>query len=218
VSPLADCMEGRGVSQGLKDFLRGQYSWRQASTNLEPRVHRRFVRTEPVHVASRSRWEDCHPSFVGEQGKSARRVGPDYPCSRLPAALLSNGRTSRRGRRRPVPRPPSFNGMRPADPRLWLLDSYTAPRLAVGDRTFCLLRDQDVVITSWTDAQISWPRCRALHHRGGSGLLLDDELARAVRNESALAIGYWWGVTDGVVWRWRKILGVGRMDDGDNSF
>jgi hypothetical protein len=84
--------------------------------------------------------------------------------------------------------------------------------LAVGDRAFCLLRDQDVVITSWTDAPISWPPCRALHHRGGSGLLLDDELARADKNESALAIGYWWGVTDGVVWRWRKTLGVGRMD------
>jgi hypothetical protein len=41
--------------------------------------------------------------------------------------------------------------------------------------------------------------------------LLDDELARAVRLESSKAIQYWWGVTDGVVWRWRKALGVTRF-------
>jgi hypothetical protein len=34
--------------------------------------------------------------------------------------------------------------------------------------------------------------------------LVDDELARAVRHESALAIRYWWGVgTKTVVW-WRR--------------
>jgi hypothetical protein len=38
--------------------------------------------------------------------------------------------------------------------------------------------------------------------------LLDEELARAVRSESAAAIMHWWGVTAGVVWRWRKALGV----------
>jgi hypothetical protein len=47
--------------------------------------------------------------------------------------------------------------------------------------------------------------------RGGCGLLLDEELARAVRCESASAIAYWWGASDGVVWRWRKVLGVDRM-------
>src|SRR5262249_52748135 len=35
-----------------------------------------------------------------------------------------------------------------------------------------------------------------------------EELARAVRTESAAAVCYWWGVTPGVVWRWRKALGV----------
>jgi hypothetical protein len=35
-----------------------------------------------------------------------------------------------------------------------------------------------------------------------------EELARAVRTESAAAIRDWWGVTVGVVWRWRKALGV----------
>ena len=41
-------------------------------------------------------------------------------------------------------------------------------------------------------------------------MLVTEELARAVRTESAAAVCYWWGVTPGVVWRWRKALGVTR--------
>jgi hypothetical protein len=43
---------------------------------------------------------------------------------------------------------------------------------------------------------------------GGSSRLLDDRLARPVRSESAAAVAYWWRVSPGVVWRWRKALGV----------
>jgi hypothetical protein len=95
-----------------------------------------------------------------------------------------------------------------------LFGPYQAPRLRVGDRAMCLVRDCLVVITSWSDAPISWPRCRTLESRGGgSGLLVEDELARAIRNESALAIKYWFGVKSGAaVWRWRKALGVARME------
>jgi hypothetical protein len=91
---------------------------------------------------------------------------------------------------------------------------YKAPPLRRGDRAFCLLRDCDVVITSWTDARIPWPRCRALDGTGGgSGLLLDEELARAVRHESAAAVMYWWGASSEAVKRWRRALGVGRADN-----
>jgi hypothetical protein len=41
-------------------------------------------------------------------------------------------------------------------------------------------------------------------------LLVDDELARAIRSESAAALCCWWGVSAGVVWRWRKALSIGR--------
>jgi hypothetical protein len=64
--------------------------------------------------------------------------------------------------------------------RLWH-GPYRAPRLARGDRATCLLRDGDALVAGWTDALIFWPRCRALGSRGGSGILLEDELARAVR-------------------------------------
>jgi hypothetical protein len=70
-----------------------------------------------------------------------------------------------------------------------------------------------VTVTSWTSAPIPWPRCcRPGTHGGGSGLLVTEELARAVRTESAAAVCYWWGVSEGVVWRWRKALGVGLLD------
>jgi hypothetical protein len=67
-----------------------------------------------------------------------------------------------------------------------------------------------VVITSWTDARISWPRCRAIGVRGGSGLLLTEELVRAVRTESAEAIKYWFGVSANAVWNWRQAFDVAR--------
>jgi hypothetical protein len=41
---------------------------------------------------------------------------------------------------------------------------------------------------------------------------VDEELARAVRHESAAAVTYWWGVSAFTVAQWRKALGVGRMD------
>jgi hypothetical protein len=104
--------------------------------------------------------------------------------------------------------------MNDADRVKLLFGPYKAPPLKRGDRASCLVRDCDVVITGWTAARISWPRCRALGDRGGgSGILLDEELARAVRQESAAAIRHWWGVSVGVVWRWRKALGVGRTDN-----
>jgi hypothetical protein len=98
-----------------------------------------------------------------------------------------------------------------------LFGPYTAPPLRKGERAHCLLRDALVVVTSWTDAPISWPRCRALGHRGGSGLLLDEELARAVRCESSLAILHHWGVTGGAVTRWRKALGVWQAGTEDTQ-
>jgi len=92
-----------------------------------------------------------------------------------------------------------------------LFGPYRAPKLRRGRRATCLLRG-DVIITGTSDGRIPWPRCRRIGARGGSGLLLAGELVEAVRRESAAAVCFWWGVSEGVVWRWRRELGVGRMD------
>ena len=84
---------------------------------------------------------------------------------------------------------------------------YHPPPLRRGDRAMCLCRDGDVIIP--------WPRCRRPGtHGGGSGLLVDEELARAIRLESSLAIQHWFGVDYSVVTRWRKALGVPRFNEG----
>ena len=91
---------------------------------------------------------------------------------------------------------------------------YVAPPLRRGDRATCLVRDCDVIITSWTAAPIPWPRCRAMGTRGGgSGILVDEELAWAVRTESAAAIGCWWGANVRAVAWWRRALGVTRTNN-----
>jgi hypothetical protein len=94
-----------------------------------------------------------------------------------------------------------------------LFGPYRPPRLRKGDRATCLYRDCNVIVITWTDARITWPRCKRVEGRGPASLLVDEELARAIRQESAAAVGYWWGVGAGVVWRWRRALGVTKTNN-----
>jgi hypothetical protein len=94
---------------------------------------------------------------------------------------------------------------------------YTPPPLQCGDRTFCLYRDAEAVVTGWTNARIRWPKCRALSCRGGSGLLVTEELQRAVLSESAEALTYWFGVGSHAVWSWRKAFDIPRHGAGGSQ-
>jgi hypothetical protein len=63
------------------------------------------------------------------------------------------------------------------------------------------------VVTGWTDAPVRWPIARPLGVRGGAGLLVTAELARAVRAESIEAMMRAFGVSQGTVSNWRRRFG-----------
>jgi hypothetical protein len=102
--------------------------------------------------------------------------------------------------------------MRAIDRTKLLFGPYRAPRLRKGDRATCLYRDCDVKITGWTNAHISWPCGLPVGTKGRPSLVVDEELARAAQHESAAALWHWWGVSALPVWKWRKALGVDRLN------
>jgi len=93
-----------------------------------------------------------------------------------------------------------------------LFGPYKTPMVKVGDQVSCLGRDADVVIYDWSLAPIPWPLCYYAGTRAaGRGLLVDEELVRAIRQESAAALIHWWGVSASTATLWRKVFGVGRV-------
>lgn len=91
---------------------------------------------------------------------------------------------------------------------------YTAPACQRGDRLYCYVRDCLVAVKRWTDGIIPWPLGRALKRSAGVGIVVEEELARAIECESALAIRYWWGIRSGTtLGKWRRILSVTRKNN-----
>ena len=71
---------------------------------------------------------------------------------------------------------------------------YRGPRLRRGARVQCLYRDKFVIVTGLSAGRIPWPLCKP-PGRAHPGLLVEEELARAIRCESVLALRHWWGAS-----------------------
>lgn len=96
--------------------------------------------------------------------------------------------------------------------RLKLLQSpYIAPSVRRGDTLLDLARGEFVTVGGYSSGPIAWPRKLK---NGRAALIVCDELARAVREESEIAIAHHWGVNVGTVWAWRKALGVHPINPG----
>jgi DNA-binding Xre family transcriptional regulator len=91
-----------------------------------------------------------------------------------------------------------------------LFGPYTAPAVEIGEQIEDEVRGP-VTVSTWSKGRIPWP---CLRTEGRSAFILCGDLARAVRNESSLAIQYWWGVGPATVHRWRKSLGIGHRTPG----
>jgi hypothetical protein len=99
------------------------------------------------------------------------------------------------------------------EPPKLLYGPYRSPLAKPGD----WLVDERlglVRVIGWTDARLSWPK---LAQRGPASPVVTEELARAIRKESALAVSYWWGVSKDRVQRWRRELDVGRVTPGTSA-
>jgi len=89
---------------------------------------------------------------------------------------------------------------------------YNTPRFKYGAKVVCEVRGE-VTIVGMTDGRIQWPLAR--RGRGNSSPVLYKDLVRAVKREAACAIKHWWGVGASTVNKWRRALGVLRMNEGD---
>jgi len=90
---------------------------------------------------------------------------------------------------------------------------YYPPRVGVGSELFCEIQGY-VRCRKWSDGPIVWPRACAPGRNGRPAYVLCGDLIRAVRCEASLAIQHWWGVSESLVSRWRKALGVDQFNEG----
>ena len=96
--------------------------------------------------------------------------------------------------------------------RYKLHNKYKTPhQYKKGDRVFCHARKRPVEFGGYTDGFITWIHAKKT---GIKSLILCDDLIEAVKYESEIAIAYWFGVSIGTVYKWRKALNVGNTTEG----
>lgn len=85
---------------------------------------------------------------------------------------------------------------------------YVPPAARAGDWLDDEI-DGSVEVGGWSAGPIPWPTRKKA---GRASLILCGDLLQAVRSESSIAVQHWFGVGPVTVYKWRKALGVGRMD------
>lgn len=88
---------------------------------------------------------------------------------------------------------------------------YTPPRTRRGAFLNCELRGK-VKVGGYFDGPIPWPI-----KWGTSSLILCGDLVKAVKLESAIAVGHYWGVSVATVKKWRGALGVEAYNQGTHA-
>lgn len=89
-----------------------------------------------------------------------------------------------------------------------LIGRYEPPDVRTGDRVYCRYRKAWCRVTGWGTGPIRWPRVQQIGVRGRPGLLVNATLERAVRTESAVALGHWLGLSAKPVSWWRRAFGA----------
>jgi hypothetical protein len=99
---------------------------------------------------------------------------------------------------------------------------YRTPRVKVGHPIGCLVRGEvspdgltDGPRTTVEGYPIAWPYIDQIG--GHRSLILCADLVTAVKAESVTAVMECWGVSRKQVYRWRRTLGVGRMNAGTRA-
>lgn len=90
---------------------------------------------------------------------------------------------------------------------------YHPPKLRSGQIVTCLVRGE-MEVCGWSDAPFKWPLGRRPGTRYLGRQIVTDELVRAIRTESSLAVCYWWGLSHTTVSQWRRKLGVEGITKG----
>ena len=75
---------------------------------------------------------------------------------------------------------------------------YSQPEYKYGEELFCECRGWMKVV-SQSYSPIPWPIGCTIPRAGRDSLILCGDLERAVKNESAQAVVYWWGASRSVV-------------------
>ena len=87
---------------------------------------------------------------------------------------------------------------------------YQTPAFRYGATVRCEVFGE-VKIVGLSDGRIPWPIGARGRYRT---LVIFKGLAKAVRNESNQAVCHWWGLTPQTISKWRKALGVKRINAG----